>query len=166
LSNMATQGIERHELPNVGEGPDPYSLRDGFENAESVVLLLQRNHHCRICKIQTKKFAERYEEFTDRDAEVIVVLPDSRSKARGWAEDLNLPFALLADEEASLGDEYGQKVRFGVIGSLHDLVGRMPSALVLRQDNDGEVRVVYEHNGNTYTDRPSVDKLLAEVEAN
>lgn len=161
---MATEGIEKHEFPNVGEGPNPYSLKDGFKNAERVVLLLQRDHHCRICKKQTKEFAERYDGFTERDAEVVVVLPDSRSKAEGWAEDINLPFPLLADEDASIGDKYGQKVRFGVLGSLHDLVGRMPSALVLRQDDEGEIRVEYEHNGNTYVDRPSVDKLLGEVE--
>lgn len=107
---------------------------------------------------------ERYDEFVKRNAEVIVVLPESREKAEGWAKRMDLPFPLLADEDAKMGDEYGQEVRFGVLGRLHDFVGRMPVALVLTKEED-DLTVAYEHNGDSYGDRPSVDELLAETKS-
>lgn len=166
LANMATQEAKEHELPNVGAGADPYSLEDAFEDADAVVVLLQRDYHCHICKEQTQDAAERYSEFEERGAEVVVVLPDSREKAEGWAEKMDLPFPLLADEDATMGDEYGQKVRFGPIGRLHDFVGRMPVALVLTKDEEGgDIEVAYEHKGDSFGDRPSVDDLLEQVEA-
>ena len=159
---MKTETAQGSELPNVGAGSDTYSLTDAFDDADRVVVLLQRDYHCHKCRQQTKDVAERYEEFAERGAEVVVVLPDSPEKARGWAEKMKLPFPLLADEEATVGDEYGQEVRFGPIGRLHDFVGRMPVALVLTKDGDG-ISVVYEHNGDSYGDRPSVDELLEHV---
>lgn len=161
---MATETTERLELPNVGAGADPYSLEDAFEDAESVVLLLQRDYYCHKCRDQTKDVAERYDDFAERGAEVVVVLPDSRDKAEEWTEKMDLPFPLLADEDATMGDEYGQEVRFGFLGHLHDLVGRMPVALVLTKEGDN-ITVAYEHNGDSYGDRPSIDDLLEQVGA-
>lgn len=163
LRNMKTREVEEHELPNVGEGADPYRLTDAFEDAESVVVLLQRDYHCRKCRAQTKDVAERYDEFRERGAEVVVVLPDSREKAENWAKKMDLQFPLLADEEAMMGDEYGQEVRFGPVGRLHDFVGRMPVVLVLTKEGD-DIKEAYEHNGDSYGDRPSVDDLLEQVE--
>jgi len=161
---MATKEVEERRIPNVGAGVDPYSLAGAFEEYGAVVLLLQRDYYCSKCRDQTKEVAERYDEFAERDAEVVVVLPESREKSEGWAEKMNLPFPLLADEDAKMGEEYGQKVRFGILGRLHDLVGRMPVALVLTKD-DGDIKVAYEHNGDSYGDRPSIDELLEQVEA-
>ena len=159
---METRTSGNHELPNVGAGSDTYSLTDAFDDADRVVVLLQRDYHCHKCRQQTKDVAERYEEFAERGAEVVVVLPDSPEKARGWAEKMDLPFPLLADEGARVGDEYGQEVRFGPIGRLHDFVGRMPVALVLTEE-EGDIKVEYDHNGDSYGDRPSVDELLEQV---
>lgn len=159
---MKTETAQGPELPNAGAGADTYRLTDAFDDSDRVVVLLQRDYHCHKCRQQTKEVAERYEEFAERDTEVVVVLPDSPEKARGWAEKMELPFPLLADEEATVGEEYGQEVRFGPIGRLHDFVGRMPVALVLTED-EGNISVAYEHNGDSYGDRPSVDELLEQV---
>ena len=160
---MATKEVEQ-EFPNVGEGPETYSLADAFENVDAVVFLLQRDYYCRKCRDQTKEMAKRYEEFAERDAEVVVVLPEPRSKAEKWAKKMDLPFPLLADRDAKMGEKYGQEVRFGVLGRLHDLVGRMPVALVLTKGDD-KIEVAYEHNGDSYGDRPSIDDLLEQAEA-
>lgn len=160
---MATKEVEK-ELPNVGEGPETYSLASAFEENDTVVMLLQRDYYCSKCRDQTKGVAERYDEFAERDAEVVVVLPESREKAEGWTDEMDLPFPLLADEDAEMGEKYGQEVRFGILGRLHDLVGRMPVALVLKKGDD-EIEVAYEHNGDSYGDRPSIDELLEQVEA-
>jgi len=159
---MATKEVEQ-EFPNVGEGPETYSLADAFEDVDAVVLLLQRDYYCGKCRDQTKEVAKRYDDFAERDAEVVVVLPEPRSKAERWAKKMDLPFPLLADEDAKMGEKYGQEVRFGVLGRLHDLLGRMPVALVLARDEQ-DIEVAYEHNGDSYGDRPSVDELLGHIE--
>jgi peroxiredoxin Q/BCP len=160
---MATKEVEQ-EFPNVGEGPDPYSLSGALEDVDAVVLLLQRDYYCRKCRDQTKEVAKRYEEFAERNAEVVVVLPEPRSKAEKWAKRMDLPFPFLADEDAKMGEKYGQEVRFGVLGRLHDLVGRMPVALVLTRDEQ-DIEVSYGYNGDSYGDRPSIDDLLEQAEA-
>jgi peroxiredoxin Q/BCP len=164
LANMATQEVDENELPNVGAGEDPYRLTDAFEQADTVALLLQRDYHCHICEEQTQELVDKYDEFSNRGAEVVVVLPDSRSKAEKWAKSMRLPFPLLADDGATIGEKYGQEVRFGVLGRLHDFVGRMPAVLVLNNEA-GEITVAYEYKGDSYGDRPSVDDILEQVDA-
>jgi len=161
MAQTSESDVSEVPFPNVGEGPDPYRLADAFEGddaAEYAVVLLQRDYYCQVCKRQTKKFAERYGEFAERDSEVVVVVPDPREKVEKWGRSIEPPFPLLADEDAVLGDEYDQRVRFGAFGALHDAIGRMPEALVLSYD-DG-VQVEHVHRGGNYLDRPSVDELL------
>jgi peroxiredoxin Q/BCP len=159
---MSQTTASERAYPNVGAGTDPYRLTDAFDDADRLVLLLQRDYYCQVCKRQTKRFAERYDEFAERNAEVVVVVPDPPDKVEGWARDIEPPFPLLADDDAALGDEYDQRVRFGVLGELHDAIGRMPEAVVL--SHDGEMNVEHVHSGGSYFDRPSVDELLEKVD--
>jgi len=153
------------ELPNAASGPDPYRLTDRAADPEldAVVLLFQRDYHCGNCRKQVQAIDDRYDEFVERGAEVVSVLPESASRAASWQERYDLPYPLLADESKRVSDEYDQPTRFGALGSLHDLVGRMPEAVVL-DVRSGEVRVRYVHQGSGPSDRPSIDDLLAVVD--
>jgi peroxiredoxin Q/BCP len=147
-------------LPNVGAGPDPFVLREA--DADVVVLLFQRDYHCTNCRDQVEDVAARHDEFRERGALVVSVLPESAERARGWVEDPSVP--VLADPDGSVGESYGQRVRFGPVGRLHDLIGRMPVAAVVDRRGD-EPRLVESHRGDSPWDRPSVDDLLASVDA-
>jgi len=153
------------ELPNVASGPDPYRLSDraADPDLDAVVLLFQRDYHCSKCRNQVQAIADRYDEFVERRAEVVSVLPESASRAASWQESYDLPYPLLADESKRVSDEYDQPTRFGALGSLHDLVGRMPEAVVL-DVRSGEARVRHVHKGNGPSDRPSIEELLAVVD--
>jgi peroxiredoxin Q/BCP len=153
------------ELPNVAAGPDPYRLADRVADADVdfVVLLFQRDYYCGNCRDQVRAVADRYDEFAERGAEVASVLPEPADKAAGWQDSYDLPFALLADESKAVGDDYDQPTRFGALGSLHDLVGRMPEAVILDVRGD-EPAVAFTHRGSSPTDRPSIDDLLAELD--
>ena len=163
---MAATLAPDFELPNAGAGPDPYALADraAADDVDFVVLLFQRDYHCGNCREQVQQVADRYDDFVARNAEVASVLPEPRERAESWQDSYGLPFALLADEAKAVGDDYDQPTRFGVLGSLHDLVGRMPETVVL-DVRDADPTVAYEHQGSSPSDRPSVEDLLAELDA-
>jgi peroxiredoxin Q/BCP len=107
--------------------------------------------------------AERYEEFRARDAEVVSIVPEPLARVEEWQESYDLPYPLLADPDATVGDAYGQPVRFGVLGEFSDFFGRMPEVIIVdRRGTDPEVAYVYQ--GSSTFDRPEVEDLLAELD--
>jgi len=156
--------VRTFELENAGAGTSPFRLEDTLSNLDidAVVLLLQRDYHCRKCRQQVQDVGARYDEFEAEDALVVSVLPGSIDQARNWQESYDLPFPLLADPAKQLGDDLDQPSRFGVLGELHDMIGRMPEALVIDVRGD-DPTVTYVHKGTSPSDRPSIDELLREV---
>ena len=154
------------ELPNAGAGPDPFSLSAAAADpdTDAVVLLFQRDYHCGNCRKQVQAIGDRYDEFESLNAAVVSILPEPIERAAEWQESYGLPFALLADPTTDVSDAYDQPVRFGVLGSLHDLVGRMPVATVLDTRSDEPV-VAYTYEGRMPADRPEIDDLLDEIRA-
>lgn len=144
-------------LPNVGPGPDPLSLWD--LEAEFAVLLLHRDFYCSECRQQVRRVKKRYDEFESRDAEVVSVLPEARDTAAEWQKQYHLPFPVVADPDTELGERYEQPTRFGLLGRLHDVIGRMPAVVVLdlRWSEPSET---YAHRGDSRTDRPRIDEVL------
>ncbi|WP_148858699.1 hypothetical protein [Natronococcus pandeyae] len=60
-------------------------------------------------------------------------------------------------------EQYDQPVRFGAVGSFHDVVGRMPEAILI--DAAGEQPTIeYVHRGKLPADRPTVDDLLGQID--
>lgn len=156
--------LDDFELPNVGRGDSPFRLSDAVDEdgVDAVVVLLQRDYHCRRCRQQVQDVAGRYDEFEAEDALVVSVLPEPPDRARNWQETYGLPYPLLADPEKAVSDDLEQPTRFGFLGGLHDLVGRMPEAIVV--DVSGtEPAVEFVHRGSSPSDRPSIDDLLAAV---
>lgn len=152
------------ELANVGPGPDPFTLADLPNDVAFVVVFLQRDHYCVNCRRQVQAVRDRYEEFRARGAEVVSVVPESRDDVESWQAEYDLPFPLLADPEASVGERYDQPVRFGILGTVSDFLGRMPAVLILdRRSDDPEIASTYR--GSSTFDRPDVDDLLATLDS-
>lgn len=161
----STTSAPEFELPNVGPGPHPFTLNSvAAEDHDAIVLLFQRDYHCRNCRRQVREVADRYEAFRALDALVVSILPESRDRAADWQAIVGAPYPVLADPGAAAGDAYDQPTRFSILGSLHDIVGRMPLAVVL-DVRDGALRLAASFPGDRPADRPSVDTLLAECQA-
>jgi len=152
------------ELPNVGPGPDPLSLSEIAGTNEFVLLLLQRDYHCGNCRKQVQVFADWYDDFRDRNTEVVSIVPESRDRVQSWQEEYDLPYPLLADSGTTVGGEYDQPVRFGPLGRFSDLLGRMPKAVLLDCRGD-EPTIVYTHEGSSTWDRPELQEIFAEIDA-
>lgn len=151
-------------LPNVGPGPDPFSLSALPDGDEFAVLFFQRDHYCTNCRSQVQDLADRIDEFRERNAAVVSVVPEPVERVEDWQERYDLPFPLLADPDASVGESYGQPVRFGPLGRISDFFGRMPTVVVVDRRVDPP-EIAHVHRGRSTFDRPSVDDLLAELDA-
>ncbi|MHB9287439.1 peroxiredoxin family protein [Halobacteriales archaeon Cl-PHB] len=159
---MDTTSPPAFELRNAGVGPDPLSLSDVAAAVDFAVLLLLRDYHCPKCRAQVQQVADAAADLNRRNVAVVPVLPDSYEKAADWQAEYDLPFPLLADPEAVVGSDYDQTRRFGVLGQLHDVIGRMPKAVVLDLRDDPSI--VHVHEGTTPGDRPRIAELLAVVD--
>lgn len=153
--------VHDFELPNVAAGPEQFQLSAAAEDpdTDAIVLLFQRDYHCTKCRRQVQSIADRYDEFESANALVAAVLPEPADRVQNWQDSYDLPYPLLADPEKAVGDEYDQPTRFGLLGSLHDLVGRMPLAVVF-DTRSGDPELAEAIEGRTPADRPSVDDLL------
>ncbi len=154
------------ELPNVTTAFDPFQLLDyaADPDRKALVLLFLRDYHCPKCRNQVETIAERYEEFEARNADVVAVLPEPVDRTRTWAKSSELPFPLLADGSKTVGEQYDQPTRFGALGGLHDMIGRMPEAVVI-EATATEPIVDSVYRGNSPGDRPSVAELLARIDS-
>jgi len=149
-------------LPNVGPGPDPVSLSALSADHDLVLLLFQRDHYCTNCRQQVQTVAKRYDEFADRDTEVVSIVPEPPEKVRQWQDSYDLPYPLVADPETEAGDAYDQPVRFGFLGSWSDFLGRQPEAVLV--DLREAPEIVWQYRGKTTFDRPSIDELLGAID--
>lgn len=156
--------VHDFELPNVAAGPDPFSLSGvaADETVDAVVVLLQRDYHCTKCRDQVKAVADRYDEFEAENADVAAVLPKPADRVADWQDRYDLPFPLLADGSQDVGERFDQPTRFGALGSLHDLVGRMPKAVVF-DARSGTPDLAAVHEGSMPGDRPDVGDVLDAV---
>lgn len=152
------------ELENVGAGSSPITLDRlaASDDVRAIVLLLQRDYHCRQCRQQVQEVAARYDEFEAANAIAVSMLPEPADRARKWQDSYDLPFPLLADPQAEVGDSVDQPTRFGRLGQAFDLVGRMPEAIVF-ETTDDDLDAVFVHRGTSPGDRPSIDELLEQV---
>ena len=158
-----TARVVDFSLPNVAAGADPFSLDTLPDDVEFVLLFFQRDHYCPNCHNQVQELADRIDAFHERNVEVVSIVPEPIERVEKWQERYDLPFPLLADPDASVGDAYGQPVRFGILGDLSDFFGRMPAIVGI--DRSGEQpAVVYTHSGRSTFDRPDIDAVLAELD--
>ena len=90
-----------------------------------------------------------YDQFVERDAEIIVTGPDDAAAfARYWEKEA-LPFVGLPDPKHQVANLYGQQVKLLKFG-------RLPALLVI--DKQGQIR--YRHYGGSMSDIPDNDGIL------
>lgn len=95
-----------------------------------------------------------YEQFTQRDSEIIAIGPeDQKAFANYWAKE-DLPFVGLADPDNTVADHYGQQVKLLKMG-------RMPALMVI--DKQGQIR--FKHYGSSMSDIVPNSELLAVLDA-
>jgi len=90
-----------------------------------------------------------YQEFVDRQTQVIVVGPENATAFKSYWQQNDLPFIGLPDPSFSVLKLYGQEVNLFKIG-------RMPAQVII--DKAGVVRFV--HYGHSMSDIPETSEVL------
>jgi peroxiredoxin Q/BCP len=90
-----------------------------------------------------------YQEFVNRQAQVIVVGPEDARAFKLYWNQHNLPFIGLPDAQASVLKLYGQEVNLFKLG-------RMPAQVIV--DRTGVAR--FTHYGHSMTDIPANSEVL------
>ena len=159
---MSTQ-LADFSLPNVAAGPNPFLLSALNEEVDFVVLFFQRDHYCTNCRKQVQQLADHVAAFHERNAEIVSIVPEPLERVESWQESYDLPYPLLADPDAEVGEAYDQPVRFGLLGRFSDFFGRMPEVVIIdRRGSDPEI--AYVHQGRSTFDRPDIEDLLDELD--
>jgi peroxiredoxin len=91
-----------------------------------------------------------YQEFVKRQAQVIVLGPESAGSFKAYWQEHDLPFIGLPDPKASVLKLYGQEVNLFKLG-------RMPAQVIV--DKAGMARFV--HYGHSMSDIPENAEVLA-----
>lgn len=55
-------------------------------------------------------------------------MPADVNAAAEWQDRYDLGYPVLADPDAEIGEAYDQLSRYGVVGRLHNFLGRLPGA--------------------------------------
>lgn len=155
----STTGVFDFSLPNVATGPDPFSMAALGDDVAFVVIYFQRDHYCTNCRKQVRELGERVDDFHERDAEVVSIVPEPVERVAEWQDRYDLRYPLLADADAEVGEAYDQPVRFGVLGRFSDFFGRMPAVVVIDRRTDPQT-IAHVHRGSSTFDRPDVDEIL------
>ena len=91
-----------------------------------------------------------YQQFGDREIEVVVVGPEDARAFAGYWQKESLPFVGLSDPKSSVLKLYGQEVNLFKLG-------RMPAQVFI--DKAGVARFV--HYGHSMSDIPENQEILA-----
>ncbi len=91
-----------------------------------------------------------YQEFTDRNAEIIAIGPEDQKGFSAFWNKENMPFPGIPDPKHQIADLYGQEVKLLKLG-------RMPAMLVI--DKKGFIR--YKHLGESMSDIPNESEILS-----
>jgi peroxiredoxin len=99
------------------------------------------------------RLRDGYAEFTERDAEILAIGPDSLEKFANYWEENHIPFPGLPDPNKQVSKIYKQEVNLFKLG-------RMPLNAVL--DRKGFIRFI--HYGYSMSDIPDNETLLQVID--
>lgn len=152
------------ELEFVNTDGKPVQLSE-FLGKKNLVLVFTRGFAgaiCPYCSTQTSRLISNYQNFADRNAEVVVVYPLSNDKdIPRWEEFLSATRQKLSSPETPVPFPVLFDIQLKAVNQLgiqHQLA--KPATYIL--DPQGQVRFAYV--GSTLADRPSIKAMLDQLD--
>ena len=94
-----------------------------------------------------------YQQFVDRDTEIITIGPESDKAFKKWWDEHQMPFTGVADPKHVIADTYSQQVKLIKLG-------RMPASILV--DKNRQIR--YTHFGESMADIPETDEMMSLID--
>ena len=140
------------ELPDITDG-DTVRLSDRL-GRRPVILAFTRifteKQYCPFCFPHIKELRDRYQEFVDRDADLILITSTDEAQSQIVKQDLNLKMTLLSNSDCRVFRAYETGQALGA---------PLPAQFLL--DRQGRLR--YKHLFSFFDHNASVDTLLQAV---
>jgi peroxiredoxin len=114
-----------------------------------------------VCHGQLAQLRDKTKEFEDRGAQLLAVDPHESFRVRHLLRDVGLradalTYPILADPAATVSSTYGVAYQMNI----HTEWSNRPATFII--DKEGVLR--YERRAKTYSDRPTADELLGELD--
>jgi peroxiredoxin len=94
-----------------------------------------------------------YQQFTDRNTEIIAIGPESNQQFTEWWHSHKMPFIGIADPEHAIAKTFGQQVKLLKLG-------RMPATVLI----DKRGQITYSHYGESMSDIPESRQMLSLID--
>ncbi|MFK7799381.1 MAG: redoxin domain-containing protein [Aureispira sp.] len=118
----------------------------------NVLLTFLRPAWCPICNARTHELIGSYEAVKAQGFEIVAVYPSTAEELKGYVNDLNIPFTVIADPEEELYRLY--KVERSK--EKYNRVGKEPKALKALQEG----QELYKKHGNDYGGPQQVEEPI------
>ncbi len=148
---------------NVGDMAPGFALPDqngkthwlSQYHGQTLVLYFYPKDDTPGCTTEACGFRNRLGEFTDRNAVVLGVSPDSAESHEHFAQKYGLPFPLLVDDGHSVAERYGVWVEKGRVGAVSMGIARTTFVI----DGDGKIAHVFRDVRPEGHDQEVLNKL-------
>ena len=111
---------------------------DDLAGKKNLVLFFYPKAFTPGCTTEVCSFRDVYDEFVQKDTEVVGISTDALDTQEKFAGAHRLPFALLTDQDRKIANA------FGVLGLLRSLLGMVQRATFVI-DKQGVIRGVFHH---------------------
>lgn len=156
------------------------TLSEKVKAAKKTCLIFLRYYGCTICQLDMKAYREQYAKFTDKDAQILLVLQSQPSTIAGGIDENYFGFEIACDPQQELYKAYqiaSAKNKLGLAsiktikkmqaakksglehGAYEGNEMQLPAVFVL----DSDMNVLYAHRAKNAGDMPEIDELVAKL---
>lgn len=159
-------------------------LSEKVKAAKKTYLVFLRYYGCTLCQLDIKEYANAYSRFTEKDAQILVVLQSPPSTISAQQKQGDLPFDIICDADMGLYKvfdlkpaeskekmidpadmpkfmEKKQKMEeYGLShGAYEGIEEQLPGMFLV----DGDLNVLFAHRAKTILDMPTIDEMIAKL---
>lgn len=148
-----------------------------FKGSKKVVLLFLRYYGCPICKFHLSEIKNYYEQFENKNTEILVVMETTIEELKTYKANEIFPFKILSDPQKKLFNLYGvgrgtilksmlsknvigKFIKATVKGNFHGKYNgddlQLPADFII----NNERKIIYCYYGNDIADNTSLNKIL------
>ncbi len=154
-----------------------------YLNGKKTAILFLRYIGCTVCRLDMHIYTQRYREFLEKDAQLIVVLQSNPNIVADEAPEGTFPFLVACDEEMKVYKEFEiepaknmlsligggffstvKKMKaakkFGITHGEYEGVEEQLPALFIVDENKN---ITFSHYAKNLTDMPSFDEMLKAI---